>query len=855
MSDTATVSDPAAADTAVLDTGSTSAALAPAPGLTEPGTKPSRAEKKRQRLEEQQARQAAAAEREARITELAQREMQNLVARNSKLPPSAQDSEKTLWRKARKEAKAKLRREAFARKSKEVRDAAWAYTKNEISGAYHRNEKQVVPWTISAPYLAAGEIANGIVHAAGLHPVALSAACAATATGASIGVWRAKLAARTPEAFAQKVTCGMSLATAWTAAMPFVHAGGQVPMLLAWLCGTGWMGLSWWRQNRHPIPLRKNLASFGPDAGEDRADGDAADEQMDKLVKGILKDWEDRASSKGGEIIPGAKLVFKDTTEIAARFEIHLDRAGRFTPSNIESTKDRLALALGVFTHQITFEPSSDRIDVVIMKIARGNAATAYNGPVVLCDGKPISSRWEITPGSTVEIVVGHYLDGDGVATYEVITAGSVNSAFILGSIGSGKTLLAEQIAIALKFLGVELWYVDGQDGASSRLLQTQSDWSVPLTPSGVRNLYEAVKGVVEVRSSELKVDGSLENKYTYDPARPPIIALMEECQSVFEMEDPETGETYGVLFGAIARMQRKNGVGFVVVSQDLDLGTTFGGSDILRSSIMAAGNFFGMRLTSSSRSGMLPPNTPDLQAVPKYGYGYKPDGPRPGAMWRATNIDDPRSAKQKFDWIPSFPPSTLDRLSRAGAGNAYRNRAVGMVVDLEKVQRELEFLETASDEELDAYEESKIEEMREEENKKFSSTVTGANGKQYEIVTFDDTTFDVPGAPEAPAATAADTADDFGDVPGDETPDDEVRLERLTEAERGIYDALVEHGPMNATTAGDIANISRQGVTKHLKSLVAKGVARQTGDGRYWPKIPNSAAVKGWSGTMIPTT
>ena len=119
------------------------------------------------------AREAAAQAREDRITELATREMQNLTARNNKRPPSAQDSEKTLWKQARKEAKAQLRREAFARKSKEVREAAWAYAKNEISGAYHRNETQVVPWAISAPYLAAGEIANGIAHATGMHPVAL----------------------------------------------------------------------------------------------------------------------------------------------------------------------------------------------------------------------------------------------------------------------------------------------------------------------------------------------------------------------------------------------------------------------------------------------------------------------------------------------------------------------------------------------------------------------------------------------------------------------------------------------------------------------------------------------------------
>uniref|UniRef100_UPI003F4918D4 hypothetical protein n=1 Tax=Amycolatopsis sp. CA-096443 TaxID=3239919 RepID=UPI003F4918D4 len=843
MSDTANISDPVAAGTAVPDTGTSSGTAAHAPAA--PGSKPTRAQKKQQLQAEQQARQAASEARETRITALAQREMQNLTARNNKLPPSAQDSEKTLWRRARKAAKARLRREAIARKAKEARDAAWARTKNEISGAYHRNETQAAPWIIAAPYLAAGEIANGIAHATGWHPVALSAACAATAAGTSIRVWRAKLAARTPEPFAQKAACGMSLATAWTAAMPFVHGSGQIPMLLAWLCGTGWMGMSWWRQNRHPIPLRKELASFDLGAHVPDAVEGGADEQMDQLVKGILQDWAARAD----DVIPGAELAFKDTTELAARFEIRLDRAGRITASSIESHKDRLALALGVFVRQITFEPSADRIDVVVMKIARGTAATAYNGPVVLCDGKPISSRWEITPGSTVEIVIGHYLDGDGVATYEVITAGSVNSAFILGSIGSGKTLLAEQIAIALKFLGVELWFVDGQDGASSRLLQTQSDWSVPLTARGVRNLYDAVKGVVAVRSSELKVDDGLGNKYTYDPARPPIIAMMEECQSVFQMEDPETGETYGALFGAIARQQRKNGMGFVVVSQDLDLATTFGGSDILRTCLLAAGNFFGMRLTSSSRGGMLPPDTPDLRAVPKYGYGYKPAGTRPGAMWRATNIEDPRSPKPKLDWIPSFPPSTLDRLARAGAGAAYRNRAEGMAEDNAIVERELEFLRTASDAELDEYELDKQAEAQEEETKKFSTVVTGANGQNLEVFEFNASPLGLSQTSTAPPGPPAPAADDV-----DALPEEDVRLDRLTDSERGVYDALVEHGPMTATTAKAIAGITRQGdttitrqgVTKHLKSLVAKGAAGQMDDGRYWPKIPSSASVKG---------
>ncbi|WP_344429043.1 hypothetical protein [Amycolatopsis minnesotensis] len=746
-----------------------------------------------------EARKAAKAAREARVTELAEKDHAQRCRRNAKRSPGDREPEKALWKASLKDARAQVRREVAVAAVKKGVTGAATYLAHDAQAVWTRNQAQLAPWKISVPYLAAAELATLAVHAGGGSPVALSAACAASAAGGSVLAWRRTLEKRTPARFAAKVRGGMALAGAWAAAMPFVHAGGQIPMLAAWLGGTGYLGLSWWREHRHPVPLRADIAELDVDGLTGPQSAVEAEEVPVSMVEGILAAFAERVRVRDGAV-PGGTLTHLGTAGNCAKFELALDPNGKVVANQLESRRERIALAIGVFAHQLAFEPG-DRIDLVTMKVTTGRQDTVYNGPIVLCDGTPISSRWEITPGSDVDIVIGAHLDGDGFAVYRVIDAGSVNSAFILGSIGSGKTLLAEEIAIALKFLGCELWYVDGQDGASSELLKRHADWAIPLTRDAVEDLYQAVKGAADGRNLELKIRPELGNKYTYDPGRPPVITTLEECQGVFEMKNAD-GTTYGVLFGGMARKLRKDGMGFVAISQDLDLTSTFGGSDILRSCLMAAGNFFAMRFLSRTRAGMLPPNCPNLLEVPKHGYGYSPLAARPNAMWRAANIEN--SPRTKDEWMTAFPPSTLDKVTRARAGAAYRKRDESMAEDLDAARAELEFLENATDEQLDAREADRKRAEAEKEKK------NGGDGKVVRFFT--------GGGPSTVRAGAG------GDG--------------LSEAEQRVHDVLAEES-LTPTGVGEQLGISRQAAAKTLQKLVAKGAAVLMEDGRYMAKDP----------------
>jgi DNA-binding CsgD family transcriptional regulator len=750
--------------------------------------------------------------REQRIDQIATTEYTRLKKAEARKPPEQRiTTDKALWEQARKLAVPQARREAVTGAVKKTaKDAALAvYADGKAACA--RNRRQLAPWLLTVPYAMTGEAAYLLAeYGSGTH-IGVSAVTAATAAAGSWIAWRRKIGTATPAPFAERMKTAIGMLCGWTAAMPLVPAGGQAGMWLALTAGAAWMGLPWWRRHDHPIPLARDVAALNLSTGHTPAERNTDDEKT-QMIDGVLQAWADRVAVAAGAV-PESQIRHDGETDNAVCFPIQLAPGGRITADNLDGLKGRIALAIGVFARQITFD-GGERVDQVTMRIAFTNLDTVYNGPVVLCDGRPISSRWEITPGSNVDIVLGGHLDGEGVTSYRVVDAGSVNSAFILGSLGSGKTLLAEQIGIALKFIGVVLWYVDGQDGASSEVLKAHADWAIPLTPKAVDDLYQAIKGAAEGRNLELKVRPELNNKYTFDPARPPIITMCEEAQGVFEMTNKD-GDTYGVLFGQLARKIRKNGLGFVAISQDLDLASTFGGSDILRGCLMAAGNFFAMRFVSMARKGMLPATCPDLGAVPKHGFGYSPYGPRPDAMWRAANIEN--SPRTKDEWMGLFDLHTLDTLTRRSAGQAYRNRHQAMEVDLTAARARYELLANGSDADVEAA----------LAKKRAAAQQAKAAEPTATIVRFPFGTA-TPAAPDTPIAPPA--------APGPAAAASAAEAEAetlLTGKEREVLE-IVRDTPQTPTTLAAKLGITPQGAGKHLASLVAKRVAVKMEDGRH---------------------
>lgn len=749
--------------------------------------------------------------RDERINAFADKEFAQLRQREMKKLPTERRPDEALWKQARTTAKAQVRREDTAAATKKATKAIAAGVATAATSAasdgkafYQRNRRQMAPWLLAAPYAVTGETAYLLAeYGHGTNPIGVAALAAGAAAAGSWIAWRRKLRTATPASFTERMKAALGLLCGWTAAMPVVPASGQAGMWLALAGGAAFLGLPWWRQHDHPIPLADDVAELDEQSISDdqepehreRADARA------QMIEGILQAWIDRVTVASGAV-PGSQISHDGETTNAVRFKVALAPDGRITADGMEALKGRIALAVGVFARQITFE-IGERVDEVTMRVTFADRDTVYNGPIVLCDGKQISSRWEITPGSSVDIVIGGYLDGEGVVSYRVIDAGSVNSAFILGSIGSGKTLLLEQLGIGLRFIGAELWYVDGQDGASSEVLKKSADWTIPL--DNVEVLYQAIKGAADARNLELKVRPELENKYTYDPKRPPVITAIEECQNVFGMADDD-GVTYGELFGDMARIIRKTGLGFVAVSQDLDLASTFGGSDILRGCLMAAGNFFAMRFVSMARKGMLPSTCPDLGQVPKHGFGYAPYGTRPEAMWRAANIEN--SPNTKAEWMASFPPAELDQLTRNGAGSSYHRRHEAVDEDLEAARRRYEVLVRGSAAEVEA--------LRHEEQKKGEATSTTSTG-QSSVVRF-------PGAPQ-PASTPA--------QPATTSPAGTGAAESLTAAEEKVLEA-VRAAPQTPTTLATVLDMTSQGAGKHLRKLTEKGFLVKMENGAY---------------------
>ncbi|TDX84967.1 MarR family transcriptional regulator [Amycolatopsis arida] len=711
------------------------------------------------------------AQRAIQIDQLAQKLHQERLQAEQRKPPEQRTNPTVLWRQAHREARTQVRNEVIRARAKEATRKAATNVYADVRAAVHRNRQQLAPWLLAAPYAATGEAAHLLATYGSGSPLGMSAVLAATSAGASYAAWRRRLASRIPTAFRAKAQAGLGGLCGWTAAMPLVPPSGQAGMWLSLIGGTAYLGLSWWRKHDHPIPLADDVAAVelpavdvpSPASGED-------DDTTHIRVHGIIQAWHGRLARKGGPI-EGSTLTYVGSNTSVDEYEIQLDRDGSITREHLRQKQmhARIALATGVLENKLSFEDTDDPARIIMRHLVK-EPSTSYDGPIVLCDGKPIHSRWEITPGSTVDIVYGHYLDGRGHAAYRVIDAGSVNSMFVLGGTGSGKTKLLECLAIGLRFIGAVIWYIDGQGGASSAALDDHAHRRFQFSKDDpgddpgedqTDQLATMVNAAMQARNRELRERRELRNRYTYDPARPPIIVLLEEAHEVF-CKKQAGGGTYGEVFGQFGQQTRKLGVGFVAASQDFDLTSTFGGSARLRSALLAGSNFAAMRLPDKSRIGMLPASTPALDTIPPKGYGFSPFSARESALWRTANLD--ASGREPGEWMADHDPAELDAHvadaighSRPTAPAAGSTGAGG-------------------------------------------AGASGADGPPR-VVRF-------------PAAAA-------------------TTVDELTDGQRRALAALGGDAK-SPTTLAELLGITRQGAAKHLDALVAKRRAVKLEDGRY---------------------
>src|SRR5699024_3408096 len=322
-----------------------------------------------------------------------------------------------------------------------------------------------------APYGLVGTLAHLTVQHGPVPAAAGVVLVLILGTVGSLAAWR-RLRDRTPARYRAKLQAGMGLGVLWAAVMPLTASSALAGPWLGLLVATVWLSLSWFREHDHPIPQPRARSD------EDTTDAaPAATGLSDQItrVRGIIAAWTDKVAAGNRAPVPGATLVHVLSNGVVHCYRISLADTGPVSGEKITQLSGDIAVRLGVLSDRISFEVTDDP-RVVLLRHQVGAPSYDYTGPVVLCDGTPIHSRWEITPGATVDIVYGYYLDGQGHTAYRIIDSGSVNSMFILGSSGAGKTVLFEVIAIAVRFLGAWLLYIDGQGGASSQALTDHAD-------------------------------------------------------------------------------------------------------------------------------------------------------------------------------------------------------------------------------------------------------------------------------------------------------------------------------------------------------------------------------------------
>lgn len=600
-----------------------------------------------------------------RVNALAEDLYATKLTRNHSKAPGEREKEARLWKEAYSEAKRVVRNDAVKTRAKSVARSAAISARAETSSVAHRNRAQLAPWLLAAPYAATGQAGALMAdYATGVSPLGMGITCAAAAAGGSYAAWKTKLRKRVPAKFRAKVQAGLGLLCGWTAAMPLADGAGQAGMWLALVAGTGYLGLSWWRDNDHPIPAARDTVAV--DAGQSGGPTVEAESARTRRIRGIVQAWTDRLSHKDGAV-PGSSLTWLESSDAVDKYLIQLDPAGKITRKQVKKAHESIALAVGVLEDDLSFEYTKAP-STIIMRHLVSRPTFAYDGPVVLCNGAPIHSRWDVTPGADVDIVFGSYIDGDGSVAYRLIQKGSVNSAFLLGGMGSGKTRAAEIIAIGLRFLGCYLLWIDGQGGGSSPLLNRHAHETFAFNmydrsdDTGVAEFTAAIAAIAGRRNQDLRERPKFNGEYTYSPSRPPVVALMDEAHELFQTVHPTEG-TYGHRLGAYASQIRKCGVAFVALSQDYDKTNTFGGSSRLRDGLVVSGNLIAMRQMDRSRVGMLPSTCPPLDTVPATGFGYLPLQQRPDALWCTFNLgkDSDEVAETAQRWMGAYEPGALE--------------------------------------------------------------------------------------------------------------------------------------------------------------------------------------------------
>jgi hypothetical protein len=263
----------------------------------------------------------------------------------------------------------------------------------------------------------------------------------------------------------------------------------------------------------------------------------------------------------------------------------------------------------------------------------------------------------------------------------------------------AGKTLIPthnsrmlEQIAIAVLSMGNTIvFYMDGQNGASSPTLFKYADWAVGI--DGAPDMLTALEQCARWRQMENRAYGW--EGFTPSPERPGILVIIDEQHAIAPL--------FAYRLANAVNEWRKLGQSVIGADQDSSLGAAFAGEDRMRSG-MCGGSSFAMRVKSRIAGILLPGleiNPADLPLMPGYavmvaaeGSGgrtagfrnrYAPnDQEKAKAIARGESVPVPTIA----EWFERFPNPVMDVGSAKAMGPAYLNRRAQAEVEREALLR-----------------------------------------------------------------------------------------------------------------------------------------------------------------------
>ncbi|GAB2763246.1 hypothetical protein GCM10027174_44920 [Salinifilum aidingensis] len=804
---------------------------APAEQETQPEPTSSRKAKKQQREEQ----------RQQRIDVLAQTMLTTLRQQERTKPPAERRSETQLWQAVRAQAAKDERSQRYRQQAKDTARQAGRTTKAEAKSVLYRNRKQLAPWALAAPYAALGAGGWAAVEVGSGHPVALAAAFCGTALGASMLAWRRWLGRKAPKKFHQRITATMGLLTAWTTLMPLIPNAGQGGMWLSLIVATAYMALPWWREYEHPLPLPEvpEPAAAGTDEGSSPAESLTEEQQF---VQRIVADYRSYVATR--DLLPGSTIAERaERTAHGFRFQLQLNR-GKQTIKTVRNCAEEIGYALDVDPSSIQFDkdqrPGALQT-TVLMTIITDPVSNDFDGPTIVYDG------------GDVFIELGPHSDGMGYEYFHVLSdqltaeelaagqvpRGSMHDGFVLGTRGSGKSRFLELVAAGLRKLGIEIWYLDPQEGKSSPALINEADWPMRGVHgtegaySNVVELWQAMWAACEVREAEGAAAGELGFQHTAE--RPAIMVIIDECHQVFSAENPKTGNTFGDDLAEVDRRMRKNGMGLLGGSQSITM-NTFGKTNlatVLRDG-MCGTNAYILRYGEGNASIVSGYEGQPSGSLPGKGFGYALQGSRPHIRFQARCPAD----ADFQPYLAAYPKATLDQRVQKRIGKAYIDRFAKAESKVEANQSFLDQLDASDDGSTVPSVASNPTASTGNTGAKPSTSAArsapssaGSQPASVEEASLDDPLLSpaqrraMPG--QQPAAVATSSGEDIA-------PAVTGAAAEPTAAEQRVLDLLAEEPQHTPATAGRALGLSDRSARKHLAALASKGWACRDADGAY---------------------